>query len=47
MRSSIANRNRDIDIAGPSRWHLLPPGADPIAGPKIFQVLEIFLNGDV
>jgi len=47
MRSSIASRNHDIDIAGPSRWHLLLQGADSIAGPVIFGVLEIFLNGDV
>jgi len=41
MRSSVANRHYDIDIAGPSRCHLLQQGADPIAGPVIFRVLEI------
>jgi hypothetical protein len=41
MPSSIANRNCDIDIAGPSRWHLLQQGADPIVGPMTFRVLEI------
>jgi len=47
MRSTIVNGNYDIDIAGLSRWHLLPQGADPIVGPMAFRVLEIFLNGDM
>jgi len=47
MRSAIANRNNDVDFAGPSGWHLLPQGVDPIIGPKIFRVLRIFLNGEM